>query len=144
MTKAERPLGISIISILDIIFGLFAMLGGLLLIVLGSIINYIPTNEFQSIHVHINIPKLIMVFGFVIGVFLLIFGVIGILLGYFLWKGNEFARLLHIVLAILGILSGIITGFNNILSGILSIIINLIIIYYLTRGYVKIFFKPRS
>ena len=139
-TIVRRPLGITIISILDMLFGIVAILSGVVLVILGSLIRYFPFNELHAINLNHQMISLTMLLGGVLGAILLIFGFIGILVGYFLWKGREFTRILHIVLSLLGILSGLLSMYNNVGPGLLSIIVNSIIIYYLTRSYVKIFF----
>lgn len=139
--RGHRPLGIIIISILDIIFGIIATLSGIALIILRSLIQYFPFNELHNMNLNHQMINLIELLGGVLGTVLLIFGFIGILVGYFLWKGREFARILHIVLSLLGVLSGILSMYGNIISGVLSVIFNIILIYYLTRFHVKAFFK---
>ena len=139
-TIVRRPLGITIISILDMLFGAVAILSGVVLITLESLIQYFPFNELHTVNLNHQMISLIILLGGFLGAILLIFGFIGVLVGYFLWKGREFTRILHIVLSLLGILSGLLGIYNNMLSGLFSIIINGIIIYYLTRPHVKAFF----
>lgn len=97
----------------------------------------------------------------------LAFGVVYLAVTYGLWNGQNWSRILVIILSVLGILSSLalifigpmilifltstmtaneMTGFLNmisnvfIVSGVVGIIVNSIIIYYLTRPHVEAFF----
>ena len=129
--KPERPLGIAILSILDIIVGILGLLGGILLIAIGPfIMGQIPPSALPFRGFMSGILS-------VIGIIVVILSVISIVLGYLLWNGSNIARLLHIVFAIINILGEIITLSP---ASIVGIIISLIIIWYLTRPHVVQFF----
>ncbi len=100
-----------------------------------------------------------------LNILLIALGILNFAIAYGLWKGQNWSRILVIILCILGILSGIVlvaigptiismlkimtteigmftetisTVF--IASGIINIIVNAMIIYYLTRPHVREFF----
>ncbi len=130
--RPERPLGVAIISVLDILFGILMLFGGILFIAMGPfIMAQMPPEAF---------PFAQLVGGAIaiVGVAIVVLGLISILLGYLLWNGSNIARLLHIVFAILGIIFDILS-FNPL--SIIGIIISLIIIWYLTRPHVVNFFS---
>ncbi len=129
--RPERPLGVAILSVLDIIFGILALLGGIVLAALGPYwMTMIPPNSFPFGGFMAGIISLM-------GIILVVLGLIMIVIGYLLWNASNLARILHIVFAVIGIILGILS-FNP--SSIIGIIIDLIIIWYLTRPHVVSFF----
>ncbi len=138
MTRPDRPLGVAIIAVLDIIGGILMVLGGLVLISLGPVLSTMPLEEMAG---YPGFTQFMGVLGGVIGSVILIIGIIAVALGYFLWNGHEFARLIHIALSLLSILGGIASLAMLSFGGVLDIIIAVLIIYYLTRPHVKDFFK---
>jgi len=129
--KPDRPLGVAIISVLDIILGVIALLGGIVIVAMGPFMMTalseapLPFTGFMA--------GLLSILGIVI----IVVGLISIILGYLLWNGSNIARLLHIVFAIISILLAVVS-FNP--SSIIGIVIDIIIIWYLTRPHVVAFF----
>ncbi len=121
----ERPLGIVILVILQVIGGIFW---------LGA-----SASAFMGAGVAAMVP----VFGWLAGGILILLGLIALFLGllsffvaYGLWGGRPWAWTLAILFAILGVIMGIL----SLPGGILNILIGIVIIYYLTRPHVKTFF----
>ncbi|MFB0569697.1 MAG: hypothetical protein ACETV0_08815 [Nitrososphaeria archaeon] len=137
----DRPLGVAILAVLDIIAGILAALVGLLSVIAGG---------FLWAYLETFVDPLGAVGGFLgaivtaIGVVILVIGAISIVLGWSLWGGKEWARILSIILSVIGILFGVLVLFVAIgaggLIGIVFIAIHAIVIYYLTRPSVKAFF----
>jgi uncharacterized membrane protein (DUF2068 family) len=78
--------------------------------------------------------------GFLVSIILIPLGIAFLVMAYGLWKGKGWAWTITLVLSFIGIalgLASIVTG--NVVS-ILPVIINAIIIYYLYRPDVKVFF----
>ena len=126
--NTQRPTGVTIIAILDVLGGLFfCVIGGLLLLaaaLLGNVISeYLPA----------------YITGGVIGAiggFMMIIGVINFVIAYGFWNGRGWAWTLGAIFSVLSIIIGII----SLPGGIPGIIIYAIVLYYLTRPYVKRFF----
>ncbi|MDH5363086.1 MAG: hypothetical protein OEW84_07210 [Aigarchaeota archaeon] len=140
----DRPLGVAILAVLDIIAGILAALVGLLSVIAGGFLwAYLET--------FIGPPGAIG--GFLgaivtaIGVVILVIGAISIVLGWALWGGKEWARILSIILSVIGMLFGLLVLFVAIgaggLFGIVIIAVHVIVIYYLTRPSVKAFFAQQ-
>jgi len=128
----ERPTGVTILAILEIIGGIFSLIAGLMFLVLfvamSSMIGGVPEAAPFAI--------LLGAFGAVIGGLLILISIVCFIIAYGFWKGKGWAWVLGLIFAILGIISGLI----SLPMGIISIIINGLIIYYLTRPHVKAFF----
>jgi len=140
--KPSRPLGISIIAVLDILGGIIALFLGFITIILSSLLSLVPYYEMVS-NYSVN-PSILIIFS---GFPTVVLGGLLIASGYMLWRGWEFARILHIILSVISIPWGILTlilGSNTLISfiiGSFNILISLILIWYLTRSHVKAFFK---
>lgn len=129
--RPERPLGIAILSVLDIIIGILGLLGGILLIAVGPfIMGMLPPSAlpFQGLMAGVI---------FIIGIIVVILSLIAIFLGYLLWNGSNLARLLHIVFAVINIIGELLTLSP---ASLVGIIVSVIIIWYLTRPHVVKFF----
>lgn len=133
----SRPLGVTILAILEI-------LGGIGLIGLGA--SLLSLSVYVKLIKAMISPKLPITAGLIsviitiMSVTLIITGLINFIIAYGLWKGKEWARILTIIFSILSILMGLFT----LPLGIISIITGVIIMYYLTRSHVKAFFKATS
>ncbi len=122
-----RPLGVTILAILGVIgaigcFALaafFAMLG-----------HMVPPGELESAG---PLVSLILAVGSVV---LVVFGVVGLVISYGLWKGASWAWWIYVILLALGIVSSLL----SLPQGIIGIAINAVILYYMTRPHVKEFF----
>ena len=126
----QRPTGVTILAILEIIGGVFSLLGGM-----GNIIAAVSVTAIPIIGAALG-PLLIT-----IGIVLILLGVLAFIVAYGLLKGRGWAWTLALILAIIGIIQGVI---GLMMAGgfvaIIGIIINAVVIYYLTRPHVKQFF----
>jgi hypothetical protein len=112
----ERPSGITIIAGLQIIGAIVAIL-----MVIGPLSDYI---FFENTLIN-ELYK----------IFLIIMVVISLIVAYGLLKGMKWAWSVTIIFQIIYI------GINAINLNIFSLVIGLLIIYYLTRPYVKTYFE---
>ncbi|MEM2084234.1 MAG: hypothetical protein QXP60_09790 [Nitrososphaerota archaeon] len=133
MEKRERPLGVTILAILEAIGGIIYLAGILLInLFLGMMMGFMPE----------EIPEMEFFGGFlgmialVVSIVLLILGLVSFLLAYGLWTGKGWAWTLTFIFSIIGILLGLV----SLPAGIITILINIVILYYLTRPHVKAFF----
>jgi hypothetical protein len=125
----QRPFGVTILAILEIISGLFELgAGALLLIAAGFIGGLSGVSGFGGI--------LAGIFSAIGGV-LIILGLLAFLIAYGLWTGQGWAWTLSLIFSIIGIILGIL----SLPAGVISLIIDILIIYYLTRPHVKAFFR---
>ena len=116
-----RPLGVTILGVLWIIGGLFAIMGG---IVGGAILSM---EGFGGL-------------GAAIGVVAFIIGVIDLLLGIGCFKAWSWVWIVGVIFSAISVLIGIVSLFTTGLSALLGIIIAAIILYYLFQPQVKAYF----
>ncbi len=120
----EIPVGVKIIAVLYYIGAVLALLFGILTFVgAGTLQTALAAVPFLAIFSGLII---------VLGIILIGFGVLGFFIGRGLWKAQNWARILVIIFAALGVLMAIIAMVGgNIAGNIVSLIINGLIGGYL-------------
>jgi hypothetical protein len=108
--ESYRPLGVTLISILAVIGGIVFLGIGTILIVIG------------------------------IGIGFVILGIAYFVMAYGLWNGRRWAWTITLIISGIGVIVGIGSIIIGNFGSIISIIINSVIIYYLYRPDVKMFF----
>jgi hypothetical protein len=160
-TPKSRPLGVTIIAILNIIGGAIMLIFGILLITLGAVLPLAPPSVINQPELQGNLtagqvpipptsPETTMIaqdlfggFSIAIGIVLIAIAIVSFVVAYGLLKGKGWAWTVTLILSIISIVFNAISiaataGAN--LGGIISIIISAVIIYYLYRPHVKAYF----
>jgi uncharacterized membrane protein (DUF2068 family) len=109
-SQKHRPLGVTIIAVLNVIVGIIAILVGVPALIVG------------------------------IGIVLIIIGIANLVMGYGLWKGKRWAWTITLILSAIGIISSAVSIAYRHTGAIVDLIIYAVIIYYLYRPNVKAFF----
>jgi hypothetical protein len=143
-----RPLGVTILAVLEIIVGVFMIVAALGVLVLAGYLSTvsIPSEIQQNIpQWFIDIAPTALAIG---GIALLIVGVISFLIAWGFLKGRNWARIVAIVLLFISVLTSI---FNAIVAAvfttgalfslIVAIIIPVLLIWYLYTPKVKMWFR---
>ena len=152
--QKQRPAGVTIIGILALIVGIISIFGGLAVVAVGSIIVgfpsefELPPGEYDVLGFLDVTPELLGIIFLALGVFLFGQGIAFIFASYGTLKGKGWAWPFNVVLAVISIISnassmvflGIEDPPGHIISGSVGIAINAVILYYLYRPHVKIFF----
>lgn len=128
----NRPTGVIIIAILQLISGIFATLGGLYILFFRSAIF----QRFSASENFSQTPTFIIAFGGI----LLLAGLIGLLIAYGLFTLKPWAWLTALVLnglSILSSLSALLSNQSRKSGDIIGLIIAGVIVYYLLRPEVK-------
>lgn len=158
----ERPLGVTVIAILIVIGGISFLFGGISLVIVGAFLSTAFTD------VSTSSPFIGSFFGILsaaLGAVLLVVGIGYIIMSYGLLKGKGWAWTITIILTLIGIAINIISAItggvshmstinnmngdaNSYIYGIvgsaIGIAISVVIIYYLYRPRVKLFFGKTS
>ena len=120
----EVPAGVKIISVLYYIGAGFSLLFGLLFLIgagfIGTLASKIPLLGLLGSGLFI-----------VVGIIIILLGVLSIFVARGLWKGKNWARIVAVIFAVLGILSGISSIIKGGYSSLFGLIINLLIGGYL-------------
>ena len=109
--STERPLGVTILAILQILGGFFMLITGALAALAG----------------------LLFIIFAIIGVAMMILGLIGLVVGFGLWGLKSWAWTWAMIVNILSIIFGLF----NLQANFVSIVISLIIIIYLNQPDIK-------
>ncbi len=128
MPRGRRPLGVTIISVLVGLEGLFEVLAGVLLI-LGA--NSLSRRVVQGGHTVIS--KVIDTFGVSIGVALIVIGVLTLLFVLGLWTLQRWAYWAVIIVEVLTLIPNIVAlirGTGTLAGTIASMIIPVIVLLY--------------
>ena len=125
----QRPTEVSILAVLQVLGGLASfVLGVITLALIGSLPP--PPQDVSAL----------LIFGVVvvriIGGIMSVFGVLGFVIAFGYWNGRGWAWTLGMVITAMGLILSLLT----IPQSIISLIMNGLIIYYLTRPYVKRWF----
>jgi lysylphosphatidylglycerol synthetase-like protein (DUF2156 family) len=127
--QKQRPLGVTIISILTI-------LGGIGFLATG-IVPLVATPFLSDSNVS---PAVLVGLSSGIGIALIILGLAYFVMAYGLWKGKGWAWSITVVLSFVGIVLGVVSIATGNVAAIFHIIINAVVLYYLCRTHVKMFF----
>jgi uncharacterized membrane protein (DUF2068 family) len=92
----------------------------------------------------IALLTIISAIGFLVSIILIPLGIAFLVMAYGLWKGKGWAWTITLVLSFIGIALGLASIVTGKIVELLPVIINAIIIYYLYRPDVKVFFGKRA
>ncbi len=149
--EADRPTGVTILTILEGITSVFMLVAGVGLLALSTFLasggwDVVSDAEFAealekiswaSTFTDIQIIALTAAFLTAIGIVLLILAVLGFIMTWGLWTAKPWARTITMILSVISIITGIFS-----LPGSLgSIVISLIIIYYLRLPEIEDYFE---
>jgi hypothetical protein len=136
-TPKFRPIGVTIIAILNIIGGIIMLFGAIPLITLGIISPTTLPPAGVSPMVSLSLLGGI---GIAIGGILVAIAIASFVVAYGLLKGRGWAWTITVVLSIINIVLNVIAIAAGNIASIINIIISGIILYYLYRSHVKAYF----
>ncbi len=129
----QRPIGITIISVLMIIGGIILIFTGVTPLFIGPLISLDSSSNYSTS----ALGSLITIGGLV----LVALGIASLIVSWGLLKGKGWARTITLIISIIAIIIAIISlASSQDLTHIISIIIYGIIIYYMFTNKVKLFF----
>src|SRR2546422_10529327 len=130
MQRLSRPVGITILAVLEILIGIVGLLASLVIIGFSALFSTLPT-----------VGSLLGAVGLIIGGIVLFFSIIWLATGVGFLHGRGWSWTLGMIFSILSLLGaigaltiGLITG------GVGGLIFWGLMLYYLTRTHVKAFF----
>ncbi len=135
--KPKRPTGVTVLAILEILGGLAGLGGGAVLIGVAALVS---SADFATLYPQLSGIGGVSTILYALGALVLIFGILGLILGVGFLGGKGWAWTLGIVVGILNIVLSVVQTAIGFYSSIVGIIFPIIIIYYLMRPHVKAFF----
>lgn len=136
----ERPIGVTILAVLEFLTAGACILIGLLLLVGGGMMGAMAGGSDAS-----GMMNMLGALGAVAGVVVIVLSAIPLLVGIGLWKLKNWARILVIVFSCLGVLSNLIGLLGGLTAGemfsvgssVVGLGINVLIIWYMFQPHVK-------
>ncbi|KQM12293.1 hypothetical protein AOA80_03135, partial [Methanomassiliicoccales archaeon RumEn M1] len=118
-----RPTGVTILSVLFGLESLLFIVAGIGAVGLGGLLGPIGLG-----------------LGIIVGIPLILLGLIGLLVTWGLWKGRGWARIVAIILAIIGLLVNLVGAIGLEPFSIVGLLINIVILWYLFQPHVKAYY----
>ena len=123
-TKRQMPTGVKVISILYYIGAVISLTFGILLVAgAGAIADYLT--QFMMIDI-LGSGLLIIA-----GIILIVMAIVDFFIGRGLWKGMNWARILAVIFAVIGLISSLINLIGGDFTQIFSLVIDGLIGWYL-------------
>jgi hypothetical protein len=138
-SRGTRPLGITIIAILNIISGIVMIFAGSGLAAASSLMPTISTIDPNAAG-QMAIASLAGGAATAIGAVLIILGIVSFIVAWGLLKAKGWAWIVTIILSIISLVIGVISLVGGNVGSIVNIVIAGVIIYYMYRPHVKAYF----
>ncbi len=138
-SSTSRPMGVTIIAILNIISGIIMLAGGAGLAAAGSVLPTMTTIN-PNAGGQMALTGMLGAGAVAVGAVLIILGIISFVVAWGLLKGKGWAWTVTLILSIISFIMGIISVAGGNVGGIVNVIISGVVIYYLYRPYVKAYF----
>src|SRR5438093_9316983 len=146
--KLPRPTVVTVLAVLAILGAIALLFSGAVLIGLGLLLGTLTASvDITSAITNAGYPGLaslgvgtISALIIALGAVCLIVGILYLAVGIGFFGGKRWAWNLGIIVSVIGIVLNVIQMIGGNYSGVLSLIISLLIIYYLMRPHVKVFF----
>jgi hypothetical protein len=129
MQKPPRPLGITFLAIIQILIGVLGLLVSIVIIAFSALLTTLPA-----------IGTLASTVGLVIGGVFLFFSLIWLATGVGFLHGKGWAWTLGMIFTVLSILGAAYVAFTGVYQAGYALVFWIIMIIYLTRSHVKVFF----
>jgi hypothetical protein len=126
-TRGERPLGVTILAVIDGIAGVLLLLGATFWLALGTAGSFVP-----------GAGPFLAVFGALFSLFALLFGLLFLGVAWGNWQGMGWAWTLGVILAVIGIIFSL--PATLVLVGIVPLALNAFLLWYYTQQGVKRWF----
>jgi len=141
----NRPTGVTVLAVLEILLGLGSLGVGFILAAmsafLGSLMGGVGVSGPDGVTFSAGLfGGLFAAIGAIIGGIIIVIGLVNFAIAYGLLKGLGWAWILSLIFAVISIIFGILMF----PIGIVAIIFDALIIFYLTRSNVKVFFGKAS
>jgi uncharacterized membrane protein (DUF2068 family) len=143
-----RPTGVTVLAVLAILGAIALLFSGTVLIGLGLLLGTLTASaDITRAITNAGYPGLgslgigtLSALIIALGAVILILGILYLAVGIGFFGGKRWAWNLGIIVSVIGIVLDIIQMIGGNYGSVLSLIISLLIIYYLTRPHVKVFF----
>ena len=129
-------MGATVISVIETIIAILALLAGLLVMVGGTILGGLAGSS--DVENAAGIGTVFAGLGIIFGVIVILIGILYFAIAYGVWKGRGWAWMLGLVVSIIAIVFGVLglsSGVN--LSNLIALALPIVVVYFLWQPDVK-------
>jgi hypothetical protein len=135
----SRPLGVTVIAILNIIGGIVMLFAGVGLAAAGSLLPTL-SNVNPNMAGQMALTALAGGVGVIVGGILIVLGIVSFVVAWGLLRGRGWAWTVTVILSIISVVMGIVSLAGGNVGSIVNVVISGVILYYLYRPHVKAYF----
>jgi len=136
----NRPIGVTVMGVLQVLAGLGSLGLGFMLASTYAFLGSLMASGAEGVAFSAGFGGFLVVAGAIIGGILIVIGIANLVIAYGLFKGKSWAWMLCLIFAVISAVFGILTF----PVGIITILFNALIIYYLTRRNVRVYFRKAT
>ena len=134
--KPKRPMGVAVIAVLELLSGAVATIFGGILVAGSEVVASAAKLAGLGNVSASALGTFVELFGGI----LVIGGTVGIIIGWGLWTGRGWARIVAMVLSVLGAAGGLLVLVFGVAAGVINFLADGAILWYLFRPSVKDYF----
>ena len=146
-STSGRPLGVTVIAILNVIGGIMMLLAGIAAVTAGALLPMVPQETLEEgipgtgMEVLSGVSTSMLGGGaIVIGAIMIGLAIFSFIVAWGLLKGRGWAWTATVVLSVISLVFGVISVVTGNWFSLINVIISGIIIYYMYRPHVKAYF----
>ena len=141
-TLQKRPLVVTVLGVLSQVVGVIFAFSGVAIIVLGMTAPFLLSDEMimQNELLRTMPIEITAMLASLVGIIVLGIGIFEIIVGTGLMKAKKWAWTLEVISTFISLGIGVFYLIDDVVSGILTLVLNVLILYYLYRPNVKVYF----
>lgn len=139
-SKVSRPVGITILAVLQLIIGIFTLLAAIGIGAISTMGGVTSMNGIMGMHGMPSFGQMGTVFGGFLAVFFAILSISAFIVSGALFSGKRWGRTLVIIISIINLITGGVSVVGGNVGEIAGMILNLVILYYMWRPHVIAYF----
>jgi len=125
MSSQIRPVGVTILAILEVVSGILGIVGGAFLLGLADMMVF-----------RVRVEAILMILSLI----LMIVGFVQFVMAYGLWAAQGWAWTGTLILAVIGAIFAVVNMARGNILGLITLILDLAAIFYLNTSKVRSFF----
>ncbi len=136
----SRPIGVSILSALVFLNGIFMLIGGIVLFYYGPMIAPLIIAKMKMpVAITPSMVKSMITVGSIFGI---VGGIVAIIVAIGLWFGMNWAWWIFVVFSVITLVSSIVNiAMQHRIDSVIVLVIEIIVLAYITRPHVRAYFK---
>lgn len=125
MSSQTRPVGVTILTILEVVSGILRIVGGAFLLDIAEMIVF-----------RVGLEAILMILSLIF----MIIGFVQFVMAYGLWTAQGWAWTWTLILTIIGAIFAVVNMTRGHIWGLITLILDLVVLFYLSTPKVRSFF----